>query len=73
MVHVAQAKHKNMFYDYVDEDLTLWQAFFLSLLSFCVCWHKVFEIFQMLNGEWLAQALKKSKLQASKAYFFFVP
>jgi hypothetical protein len=37
MAHVAQAKQENMFYDYVDEDLTLWQAFFLILWSFCVC------------------------------------
>jgi hypothetical protein len=31
MAHVAQAKQENIFYDYVDEDLTLWQAFFLIL------------------------------------------
>jgi hypothetical protein len=70
MAHVAQ---ENMFYDYVDEDLTLWQAFFLSLWSFSVCWRKGFEIFQTLNGKWLAQALKKSKFQLSKAYFFLIP
>jgi hypothetical protein len=72
MAHVAKAKQEIMFYDYVDEDLTLWQAFFLILWSYCVYVCKVFEIFQTLNGEWLGQALKQSKLQPPKAYFFLV-